>query len=90
MVNHGLIFVNGREVNIPSFIVKPGDKIEPRKKEANIKRVKAQLEKYSDITIPEWLSLDQNTLEAKVERMPTKPEANIPVEESLIVELYSK
>lgn len=90
MVNHGLIFVNGREVNIPSFIVKLGDKIEPRKKEANIKRVKAQLEKYSDIAIPEWLSLDQNTLEAKVERMPTKPEANIPVEESLIVELYSK
>jgi len=90
MVNHGLIFVNGRSVNIPSYQVKPGDKIEPRKKEANIKRVQEQLEKYKDIAIPDWLFLDRNTLEAKVERLPAKADASLPVEESLIVELYSK
>ena len=58
--------------------------------EANVARVKAQLEKWQDVTIPDWLSLDKNTLEAKVERMPTKGDAALPVEESLIVELYSK
>lgn len=90
MVSHGLIYVNGRPVNIPSYLVKPGDKISPRPKETNIKRVKAQLENYEDYPIPEWLSLDRNTLEATVQRMPTKADANLPVEESLIVELQSK
>ncbi|MBI3314197.1 MAG: 30S ribosomal protein S4 [Candidatus Omnitrophica bacterium] len=90
MVSHGLIFVNGRPVNVASYIVKPGEKITPRPKEANMNRVKAQLEKWQDLTIPDWLSLDRNTLEAKIERMPTKGDAALPVEESLIVELYSK
>ena len=90
MVSHALIYVNGRPVNIPSFEVKVGDVISVRKKEATQKRVKASLEKWQDLTIPEWLSLDQNTLEAKVARLPTKADANLPVEESFIVELYSK
>lgn len=90
MVSHGLIYVNDRPVNIPSFEVKPGDKIGVRKKEKTIARVKASLEKWKDLVIPEWLSLDSNTLEAKVTRLPTKADAGLPVEESLIVELYSK
>ncbi|MBI3316820.1 MAG: 30S ribosomal protein S4 [Candidatus Omnitrophica bacterium] len=90
MVSHGLIYVNGRPVNIPSYLVKPGDKISPRNKEKNIKRIKESLEKNQDIPIPEWLTLDKNKLEAKVERLPLKADAGLPVEESLIVELYSK
>ncbi|MSR77013.1 MAG: 30S ribosomal protein S4 [Candidatus Omnitrophica bacterium] len=90
MVNHALIFVNGRAVNIPSFQVKPGDKIEPRNKEANIKRVREKLESMSDLEVPQWLSLDRQTLTAQVLRLPTKADAKLPVEESLIVELYSK
>ncbi len=90
MVSHGLIFVNGRSVNIPSFMVKPGDKIEPRKKEATQKRVRERLEQQKDVVIPEWLTLDSTKLEAQVQRMPTKADAKLPVEESLIVELYSK
>lgn len=90
MVNHGLIFVNGRVVNIPSFEVRPGDKVSVRAKEATQNRVRAALEKWKDLTIPEWLSLDQKKLEATVVRVPTKAEAALPVEESLIVELYSK
>lgn len=90
MVRHGLIFVNGRTVNIPSFLVRPGDKIELRKKDKLISRVKANLEMLRDRSVPEWLSMDKNTLEAKVERMPTKADAGLPVEESFIVELYSK
>ena len=90
MVNHALIFVNGRAVNIPSFEVKVGDKISVRKKEATEKRVHASLEKWQDLALVDWLELDRNTLEAKVLRLPTKADAALPVEESLIVELYSK
>ena len=90
MVNHGLIFVNGRVVNIPSFIVRPGDKIGVRPKEATQNRIKASLEKWQDLPLVEWLSLDKKTLEAQVVRLPTKADAGLPVEESLIVELYSK
>ena len=90
MVSHGLIFVNGRVVNIPSFIVRPGDKIGVRNKEATQNRVRASLEKWKDLSLVEWLSLDPKTLEATVVRVPTKADAALPVEESLIVELYSK
>lgn len=90
MVSHGHILVNGRPVNIPSYQVRPGDKISPKKKEATQNRVKASLENLKDWPVPEWLSLDMNTLEAQVMRLPTKADAQLPVEESLIVELYSK
>lgn len=90
MVGHGHIYVNGRPVNIASYIVKEGDKISPRKKDKVTGRVKACLEKWEDLTIPEWLTLDKKTLEAQVVRNPTKADAALPVEESLIVELYSK
>lgn len=90
MVSHALIFVNGRPVNIPSYEVKVGDKITVRKKEATEKRIHASLERWQDLTIPDWLELNRHTLEAKVLRLPTKADALLPVEESLIVELYSK
>jgi small subunit ribosomal protein S4 len=90
LVNHGHIYVNGRAVTIPSYIVKSGDRIEPRKKEKNIKRIKDRLEMYKDLQPADWLSLDRNTLEATVLRLPNKADAALPVEESLIVELYSK
>ncbi|MCB9800202.1 MAG: 30S ribosomal protein S4 [Candidatus Omnitrophica bacterium] len=90
MVSHGLIFVNGRSVNIPSYSVSVGDVIKPRQKEATINRIKANLELVEDLQIPDWLALDRKTLEATVLREPTKADAALPVEESLIVELYSK
>ena len=90
MVNHGHILGNGRPVNIPSYIVRPGDKIEPRNKEKLIQRIKASLEKWDDLPVSEWLKLDKNTLKAEVLRLPTKADAAVPVEESLIVELFSK
>ena len=90
-VLHGHLFVNNRCVNIPSFQVKAGDVIELRKKEGVQKRVKENLENLlKDRTVPEWLALDQENLKATVMRAPTKPEAGLPVEESMIVELYSK
>ena len=90
MVYHGLIKVNGRKVNIPSYIVKAGDVIEVNKKGAAEKRVKDNLEMLRDRIIPEWLSLDKNMVKGTVEKLPTKADANLPIEENLIVELYSK
>lgn len=90
MVSHGLFFVNGRPVDIPSYLVKPGDRIEPRPKESLLARLNASLEKWQDLAVPEWLALDRKTLRAEVVRHPTKADAGLPVEESLVVELYSK
>ena len=90
IVFHGSVFVNGRRVNIPSFLVRTGDKIELRKKEALSKRVKATLEMLQDRPLAEWLKMDAESLAAEILRLPTKADAGLPVEESLIVELYSK
>lgn len=89
-VNHGHVLVNGKKVNIPSYQVKAGDRISVKAKEKTTKRVKDNLEKWNDIKLVEWLSLNQEKLEAEVLRLPTKADANLPVEESMIVELYSK
>ena len=89
-VSHKNIYVNGRSVNIPSFLVRVGDKIELHKNEAIVKRVKATLEMLQDRPAAEWLRLDPQNLTAEVLRLPMKADAGLPVEESLIVELYSK
>ena len=90
LVSHSHVIVNGRRVNIPSFLVRSGDKIGLSKKEALVKRVKATLETLQDRPQPEWLEIDAQNLTAEVLRFPTKADAGLPVEESLIVELYSK
>ncbi|MFZ5802296.1 MAG: 30S ribosomal protein S4 [Candidatus Omnitrophota bacterium] len=90
MVNHGHFRVNGKPVNIPSYLVKVGDVIEPRPKEALLNRLKTKLELHEDLPLPEWLALDRASYKATVLRLPTKADAALPVEESMIVELYSK
>jgi len=90
MVGHGHITVNGKKVNIPSYICKFGDKITVKQKEATIKMIQASLEKWKDLSAPEWLALDREKLTGTITRLPTKADAGIPVEEALIVELYSK
>ena len=90
MVGHGHICVNGRPVNVASFIVKEGDVIEPKNKEAVRNRIKTKLEAAKDETVPDWVSVDRTNLKATIVRMPTKADAGLPVEEQLIVELYSK
>ena len=89
VVTHGLVTVNGRTVSIPSFQVRTGDVIRPENEPVR-KRVQANLEMLKDRVVPEWLELNRETLEAKVIRLPGKLDAGLPVEESQIVELYSK
>ncbi|MBI4372312.1 MAG: 30S ribosomal protein S4 [Candidatus Omnitrophica bacterium] len=90
LVNHGSVMVNGRTVNIASFQVRVGDVIEVYPNEALKKRVQSNLEMLKDRPLPEWLELNRETLVAKVLRLPGKADAGLPVEESQIVELYSK
>jgi len=82
--------VNGRTVNVPSFLVRAGDKITVKKKEAIEKHVKGNLEMLQDRPLAEWFKTGVANLEAEVLRLPTRADAGLPVEESLIVELYSK
>jgi len=89
-VTHGMVTVNGRGVNIPSFQVRTGDTVGLYSDEGIKKRVQGNLEMLKDRVTPEWLELNRETLEAKIVRLPGKADAGLPVEESQIVELYSK
>jgi small subunit ribosomal protein S4 len=90
IARHGHICVNGRKVNIPSFIVKTGDVVEvgPKAKEYSI--FKDNLEMTKERTIPGWLEFDRNNLKGKVIRIPAREDITVPVQENLIVELYSR
>ncbi len=91
MINHGNIMVNNRTVDVASFQIKIGDVIQPRINDEGVrKRVAANVEMLKDRIVPEWLELNRETLVVKVLRLPEKADAGLPVEESQIVELYSK
>lgn len=90
LVKHNLICVNSRNVNIPSYLVKPGDKIEVKTKEKIRKLVKGTLEILVDRPVPQWLLVDKANFKAEVVSLPTRSDVGFPVNENLIVELYSK
>ncbi|MCL1828667.1 MAG: 30S ribosomal protein S4 [Oscillospiraceae bacterium] len=90
LVNHGHFTVNGRKVDIPSFLVKPGMVISVKEKSRNSEKIKANTEANSFRQPPGWLEYDQINLIAKVSAVPTREDIDLPVEEHLIVELYSK
>ena len=89
LVNHGHIRVNGKRVDIPSYIVKPGDVITLREKTQEMDVYKAMREGSSKL-IPAWLSLDAAKLTATVVSIPKREEIDLAIAEHLIVELYSK
>ena len=90
IVDHKHILVNGKCVNIPSYLVKAGDVIEVKEKAKSSQRYKAVLEVTSGRLIPAWLDVDQENLRGVVKELPTREEIDVPVDEMLIVELYSK
>jgi small subunit ribosomal protein S4 len=89
-VTHGAFQVNGQKVDIPSYIVKPGDEIAVREIRKDNPVIKANIEAGAARPVPEWLELDSEKLSAKVVRLVNREEIDLPVEEHLIVELYSK
>lgn len=91
LVNHGHFTVNGKRVNIPSYLVKAGDVVEVcEKSRASEKFKRLTGEDAPIVLIPQWLQRENNALKGTVVRMPAREEIDIPIEEHLIVELYSK
>lgn len=90
VVGHKHVLVNGKCVNIPSYEVKPGDVIEIREKSKSLQRYKDILEVTDSRVVPEWLEADHENLNGKVKEIPTREQIDVPVNEVLIVELYSK
>ena len=90
MVSHGHITVNGRKVNIPSYQVKPGMIVALKDTSRGIEKIKANIEANAFRPAPKWLEYDANNLLAKVVAAPAREDIDLPIEERLIVELYSK
>jgi small subunit ribosomal protein S4 len=90
VVRHNMVAVNSRRVNIPSFLVDAGDKVEIKTKEKALKKIKENLELTKDRTVPTWLDFNINDFRAEVKRLPEKEDIEHLISEQLIVELYSK
>ena len=90
IVDHKHVLVNGKCVNIPSYRVKAGDEIEIKEKAKSSDRYKQILEVTGGRTVPEWLDVDQENLKGTVKELPRREAIDVPVNEMLIVELYSK
>ena len=90
MVSHGHCTVNGRKVNIPSYQVKPGMVITLKESSRGLEKIKANVEANSSRPAPKWLEYDANNQIAKVVGVPARDDIDLPIEEHLIVELYSK
>ena len=90
LVVHGHFTVNGGRVDIPSFLVKPGDMVSIRDKSRKSEKIKAVLEQNASRPVPKWLEVNRETLEGKILVLPTRDEIDLSVDETLIVELYSK
>jgi len=90
IVDHRHVLVNGKIVNIPSYLVKAGDEIEIKERAKSSERYKQILEVTGGRLVPAWLDVDQENLKGTVRELPTREAIDVPIDEMLIVELYSK
>ena len=90
IVDHKFVTVNGKQVNIPSYLVKAGDVIEIKEKNKNTQRMKDIVEVAGGRLVPDWLEVDAEKLQGTVKELPSREQIDVPVDEMLIVELYSK
>ncbi len=90
LVTHGHFFVNGRRVSIPSYLVKPGDEIVVAEGSRKSSRFKDILDVTGSKVVPKWLEVDQENLKGRVVSLPAREDIDLPIQEHLIVELYSK
>ena len=90
IVDHKHVLVNGKQVNIPSYLVKAGDTIEIKENKKGSQRYKEILEVTAGNMVPEWLDVDSENLKGTVKELPNREAIDVPVDEMLIVELYSK
>ena len=90
VVDHKHVLVNGKCVNIPSYLISAGDVIEIKEKSAGMQRFKDIAEVTNGRLVPEWIDVDQENFKGTVKELPTREAIDVPVDEMLIVELYSK
>lgn len=90
LVRHGHFTVNGKKVNIPSYLTKMGDTIAVAEKSKSSPKIKAVVETTAGKVIPKWLELDAENLTSKIVALPSREDVDLPLKENLIVELYSK
>src|SRR4029453_4351238 len=90
LVRHGHIRVNGRRVNIPSFLIKQGDVVEPREKSRDLDTVRSVVERLNQKQIPAWIHVDSGSMRGVVQALPKRHDLTMPFHEQLIVEFYSK
>jgi small subunit ribosomal protein S4 len=90
LVYHGHIRVNGRRVDIPSFLIKQGDIVEPREKSRELDMVRSAIERLNQKQIPAWIHVDPENMRGVVQALPKRHDLTMPFHEQLIVELYSK
>ena len=90
IVDHKFILVNGKQVNIPSYLVKAGDVIEIKESAKSMQRYKDILEVTAGRLVPEWIDADVENFKGTIKNLPTREMIDVPVDEMLIVELYSK
>ena len=89
-VRHGHIVVNGKRINIPSYLVRPGDLVSIKEKSRKIARLAESLAGVDRRGVPKWLELDKEKFEGRVKTLPARDDFTMPIREQLIVELYSK
>lgn len=90
IVQHGRVYINGKRVDIPAYTVKVGEEVSIKVKDPVAKRLKELFDSLKDRALPKWLSVDGANLKARVEALPKKDDVGFPIQEQLIVELYSK
>jgi len=90
LISHGHFMVNQRKVTVPSFVVKEGDEVKIRPRSAQCQDIQRIVEQNRNKTVPSWLAVDWERMSARVAALPARQDITLPVEEHLVVELYSK
>jgi small subunit ribosomal protein S4 len=90
LVQHGHFLLNGRKATIPSLLVKPGAKVSVREGSRGMARIVGALDTLEGRSVPQWLEIEKERFEGVVKQMPTREDITLPIEEQLIVELYSR
>ena len=90
LVRHGHFLLNGRKATVPSMLVKPGAKISVRERSRGVSRIVGALDTLEGRSVPQWLEIEKERFEGTVKQMPTREDITLPIEEQLIVELYSR
>ncbi|HNQ65006.1 MAG TPA: 30S ribosomal protein S4 [Smithella sp.] len=90
LISHGHFLVNGKPVNIPSYLLKAGDEVSVKENSRKVTRIMGALETVVRRGVPQWLELDKDNFNAKIKTLPVREDLTMPIQEQLIVELYSK